>query len=229
MKNNEILLSGKPALRPQYKRSGRVDESILLARQDERERIGHELHDNVNQILTSALLYLSVLNKDCPEFEMLKNKAHDILTQGIEEIRRLSRGMVIDDLKESGLVGSIKCLIDELYATGLFNIHLVHSDLLHIEALSTPKKIAMFRIVQEQVKNIINYSKAKNIEISLHCTDLQFRMQIRDDGIGFDPATAKKGLGLSGIYERARLCNGKAHLASEPAGGCSLTVNFPLN
>jgi signal transduction histidine kinase len=152
----------------------------------------------------------------------------EILLIGIEEIRQLSRGMVMDDLKHEGLVGSIRNLINELYATKQYNLQFVHSELSSVESLDACKKIALFRIVQEQVKNIVKYSQAKNIQISLHCSDGQIRLQISDDGIGFDPAATKKGLGLSNIYERIGLYRGKVLLDSAPGRGCSLTVNIPL-
>ena len=203
-------------------------ETIIRAQQDERERIGHELHDNVNQILTSAHLYLTVLTRDCPEFEDVRRRTLDILLMGIEEIRQLSREMVMIDLKSEGLIGSIRNLVKDLYKTRLFNIQFVHSDISRVESLDGCKKIALFRTIQEQIKNIIKYSKSKNIQISLHRTDDQIRLQVCDDGIGFNPVTTKKGLGLSNIYERTRLFNGKVLLESAPGKGCSLIVNIPL-
>ncbi|HVV06145.1 MAG TPA: ATP-binding protein [Puia sp.] len=202
-------------------------EAIIRAQQDERERIGHELHDNVNQILTSAHLYLTVLTRDCPEFEDVRKRTIDILQMGIEAIRQLSKEMVMFDLKEEGLIGSISNLVKDLYKTKLFNILFIHSDASRVEALDKCRKIALFRVVQEQVKNIIKYSQSKNIQIALHCMDDQIRLLVRDDGIGFDPATTKKGLGLSNIYERAMLYKGKVLLDSAPGRGCSLIVNIP--
>jgi signal transduction histidine kinase len=215
-------------VQPAHKQLKKVAETIVRAQQEERARIGHELHDNVNQILTSAYLYLSILNRDCPQFEDVRKKAMEILLLGIEEIRQLSRDMVMDDLKHEGLIGSVRHLINEVYVTKLFNIQLVHSDISSIEALDCCKKIMLFRIIQEQVKNIIKYSHAKNIDISLDCCNDQFRLQVRDDGDGFDPATTKKGLGLSNIYERIKQYSGKVILDSAPGRGCSLIVNIPL-
>jgi len=201
--------------------------TIIRAQQDERERIGHELHDNVNQILTSAHLYLTMLTRDCPEFEDVRKRTMEILQMGIEAIRQLSKEMVMVDLKDEGLIGSIRNVVRDLYKTKLFNILFVHSDISRVEALDGCTKIALFRMVQEQIKNIIKYSQSKNIQISLHCTDDQIRLQVRDDGIGFDPTTTKRGLGLSNIYERASLYNGKVLLDSAPGRGCSLIVNIP--
>lgn len=210
------------------KQHTKVAESIIHAQQEERARIGHELHDNVNQILTSAHLYLNLLTPDNPEFEEIREKASDITLLAIEEIRDLSKDMVMPDFKEDGLVGSIQHLVDDLRYTKLFNIEFTHNDKWGIELLDPNKKITLFRIVQEQSKNIIRYSKAKNISISLHCSDDQVRLLIRDDGKGFDATTTRRGLGLSNIYERTRLYNGKVRLNTAPGKGCALIVNIPL-
>jgi signal transduction histidine kinase len=152
----------------------------------------------------------------------------EILQLGIEEIRNVSRSMVMPDLKAGGLVASIKELVEDLHFTKLFNIGFVYSNLSDIESLGQDKKVALYRIVQEQTKNIIKYSQAKNIEISLYRSSDQVRMLIKDDGIGFDPENTRRGLGLSNICERTRLSNGNAVLSAAPGKGCSIIINIPI-
>jgi len=126
-------------------------------------------------------------------------------------------------------VSSIRELVNDLRFVRLFNIRFVHSSSDDIEILSQHKKITLFRIIQEQTKNIVKYSTAKNVEISLHCCNNQVRLIIRDDGKGFDSQTTRRGLGLSNIYERTQLYNGKVMLTTAPGKGCSVIVNIPLN
>ncbi len=234
MQNNVIPMPARPDAqnteqRQVLRQQKTIAEAIIQAQQDERARIGNELHDNVNQILTCAHLYIATLERQHPDFEMLKKKAMDILFMGIEEIRSLSREMVMHDFQKDGLIGSVRNLLDDIRFTRAFTVQFVHSDINIIESLNPNIKITLFRIIQEQVKNIIRYSHGTNIQISLHCCDLQFRLQVKDDGAGFDPETTKRGLGLSNIYERTRLYNGKVILDSAPGRGCSLIVNIPLS
>ncbi|MDP4247309.1 MAG: ATP-binding protein, partial [Bacteroidota bacterium] len=77
--------------------------------------------------------------------------------------------------------------------------------------------------------NIIKYSKAKNVVIDLHCDEVQLRMEIADDGRGFDPKATRRGLGLSNIYERTSLYNGNVILDAAPGKGCTLIVNIPVS
>lgn len=229
MKSQENLLSNcQQLVRQQLRKQKMVAEAIIRAQQEERARIGHELHDNINQILTSVHLYISVLTKENPEFDEIKEKAIDILTLGIEELRKLSREMVMHDFGHQGLVGSISSLVNEINYSKTIKIQFVHSDLHQIETLDSNIKISIFRIVQEQTKNIIRHSKARTAWICLHRCEDQFRLQIRDDGIGFDPGKTRHGLGFSNIYERTGLYQGKVILNAAPGRGCSMIVNIPM-
>ncbi len=147
----------------------------------------------------------------------------------IEEIRVMSKEKIIPTLLCEGLVASINDIVEDLHFINPFNISFTHSKQCDIESISKSKKITIFRIIQEQVKNIIKYSKAKNVELSLDCTDNQLRLLIRDDGIGFDSINTRRGLGLSNIYERTRLDNGKVILNTSPGHGCSLMVNIAMD
>jgi signal transduction histidine kinase len=205
----------------------RETEAVMIAREDERTRIGYELHDNINQILVSGQLYLSLLKEGCDNFREIKDKTTNILNLAVEEIRKLSRDMVIPDLKEGGLVASIKDLINDLRFCDLFAIGFTHSNICDIELMNQSKKVALFRIIQEQTKNIVKYSKAKRVNIALDIDNDRVRLEIKDDGQGFDPNDTPKGLGLSNICERTRLYNGKMLLHTAPGKGCSVIVNIP--
>lgn len=228
MKHASIQFSRWVASVPRENTRKGVVASIVRAREDERTRIGHELHDNVNQILTSANLYLSVLKRDCAEFKDLIGKTMEIVQLGIEEIRKLSRNMVNDDMKQEGLVRRTHKLVEELEGSGMFNIRFEHSEPSAVEWIDDYKKITLFRIIQEQMKNIITYSHAHTIRISLFCGADQLRLQITDDGVGFDLATKGEGLGLSNIYRRVESYKGRVLVDTAPGKGCTLIVNIPV-
>lgn len=202
-------------------------EAIIRAQQEERARLGHELHDNVNQILASAQLFLSQLEPANQEFLYVKNKTAEILGLAIDEIRQLSRDMVIPNFLETGLTGSIRNLAEDLQYCKPFEIRFLHDRKKSIESLDEHRKIALFRIVQEQIKNIIKYARAKHVVIDLQGNEEHVRLEIADDGRGFDPATIRRGLGLSNIYERAKLYRGEVELESAPGRGCTLIVRLP--
>ncbi len=86
----------------------------------------------------------------------------------------------------------------------------------------------LFRIIQEQINNIIKYAIASVILIRLITDRDQVMLVVSDNGKGFDPLTIKKGLGLNNIISRAELFNGKAEIRSKPGEGCTLIVSVPI-
>lgn len=203
-----------------------ITETIFAVQEKERTRIGHELHDNVNQILSTAKLFTDMIVPSSPDGEQLKHKVSEYIISAIEEIRRLSREMVTPQLKENGLVASIKTLVADLKTSGTLHVLFHHCG--EVEELSSGKKVTFFRIVQEQVRNILKYSKAKNLTIDLQATEQDAVLIIRDDGVGFDPGQTRRGIGLSNIYERTRFYNGSVFIKTSPGKGCRLTVTIPL-
>jgi PAS domain S-box-containing protein len=209
------------------KKQKQIAETIIVAQQDERTRIGHELHDNINQILASAQLYLSMLKPENEDSSVCKDRTKDAINMAIEEIRKLSKELVMPNLHRDGLIAAINTLITDLNYAKLFAISFTHPDHCDVESLSVHKKITLFRIIQEQTKNIIKYSHAKNVNYILDCTDKYFRLLISDDGIGFDPNSTRRGIGLSNIYERTKLYNGQVNLTTAPEQGCTLEIKIP--
>ncbi|HTR28782.1 MAG TPA: ATP-binding protein [Puia sp.] len=204
-----------------------ITDSIVRAQQEERERIGHELHDNVNQILTTANLYLRLPEEEYYHSEDIRSKVAELTDCAIEEIRQLSRGLVNPHFNEVGLVGHITRLVEDIRHSASYKIQFTHDDRCDIELLEKDRKLALFRILQEQLKNIIRHARASQVRITLHCVESQVRLSIADDGQGFDAATTPHGLGLSNIYQRARLYHGEVSLETAPGKGCLLTVQMP--
>jgi signal transduction histidine kinase len=90
-------------------------------------------------------------------------------------------------------------------------------------------KLNIFRIVQEQLNNILKYAKATKIIISLLQNQTAVTLIISDNGIGFDTSKKQKGIGMANIKSRAGAYNGHAGFISEPGKGCVLTVAFSLS
>ena len=89
-------------------------------------------------------------------------------------------------------------------------------------------KLMLFRIIQEQVNNIIRHANANNIIITLEADATDLKLFIADDGKGYDPQLIKKGLGLTNIINRVELFDGNADIITSPGNGCFLQVRIPL-
>jgi PAS domain S-box-containing protein len=206
-------------------RQKEISETVIRVQEKERTRIGHELHDNVNQILSTTKMFVEMLTPANEEEKKIKERSIEYLLSSIEEIRKLSKELVMPQFKEKGLVESIYGVIDDIQLSSPLRIRFIHD--VENDLLSPGKKITFFRIVQEQLKNILKYSKAKQVDICLHCKDENAQLVIKDDGIGFDPKQTQKGIGLSNIHDRTRFYNGSVDIDSAPGKGCIITVTIP--
>jgi signal transduction histidine kinase len=205
-----------------------VAVAVLQAKEQERKRIGLELHDNVNQILFTCKLYLDLIKPALRKDIELKNKTLEFILMAIEEIRLLSKGLVSVPSPENGLIPCIMHLLEELRVTDLFKINFRVGDENQIESIDDNLKLTLFRIVQEQLKNIIKYSRAEQVCLHLSIIDEKVHLLIEDDGVGFDPAVPRKGIGLSGICERTKIYHGLVDIKTRPGQGCRVAVVIPM-
>jgi two-component system sensor histidine kinase UhpB len=201
-------------------------EAVLNAQEHERKIIGEELHDNINQILTAIKINLGfVLGHDELRKDLV-SRCLDNANLAIEEVRKLSRALILpSNLRELGLISSLKILIRDIQTVTALNISLDASEL-NEEDLSEEQKTALYRIAQEQMNNILKHAHASNVSIHLSGGEGRAELSISDDGKGFDPAAKKKGVGLYNISNRVKLFNGNVIIDSAPGKGCTISVEI---
>lgn len=205
-----------------------ITQATIDGQEKERLEIGKELHDNINQHLNTTRLYLEVAGeKATGQVKEMISLAHKNLAMIVNEIRRLSQSLVPPTLGDIGLVESIQDLCDSLRRTHSFNVGFQHRQFTG-EGLPENMKLMIFRIIQEQVSNIINHARARTIRIRLQSDAETVVFSVEDDGQGFDPQRYKKGMGLRNIVNRAGLFGGTVDIKAGPDKGCTVTVTIPL-
>jgi signal transduction histidine kinase len=190
----------------------------------ERQEIGKELHDNINQHLTTNRLYLEMARDKVTgeSFEII-NLVHQGLSDIIKELRQLSQSLVPTALGDIGLIESVQEICNSLKRTHKGSINFFHRHF-NEKQLSDNQKLMFFRIVQEQVNNILRHADADTIQIRLQSDAEYITLSVTDNGKGFDSSNYKKGFGLINIINRAGLFNGKVEVNTSPGKGCAITV-----
>ncbi len=220
----------KKLLRQELNKQKLVAQAVVDAQEKERSLIGKELHDNINQILSTAKLYLEVARNDEKERISLIDMSTQGISDAINEIRTISRSLVPSSIGDLGLVESIQDLVESIKLTRKLNVEFYYHPGID-DLMSEQQKLMIFRIAQEQVNNVMKHAQAKNLIIELFAEDNMINISISDDGKGFDPEQVrhKKGVGLFNITSRAELFNGKVSINSAPGKGCTLNINIPIS
>lgn len=203
-----------------------ITEAVIRVQEKERYEISRELHDNVNQQLTVAMMYIATAEKGTGNAEALLKQSSSFIYNAIEEIRKLSKALVTPLIKDFGLCKAIDGLMEDIQATNTLHLDFFYGSF-YEEDISYEFKLNIFRIVQEQMNNIIKHAKAKQVVIELY-RDEVIKLSIIDDGVGFDTKMKRKGIGLNNIGTRTELYAGKIDIHSEPGSGCKVKIEFPI-
>lgn len=206
-----------------------ITEAIVEAKEMERSDIGKELHDNVNQLLGASMLYLDMARKDITNGEIYLIHSSEYTFTAIEEIRKLTKGLMTDTIKDFGLCAAIEHIASETMAAYSVKIHCKLKTSLE-RSMSDKFKMNAFRIVQEQLTNILRHASASDIHITTTEANGKFTLSIADNGIGFDnkKKSGTMGIGISNITSRAEYYRGKVRFITEPGNGCRLVITFPV-
>lgn len=203
-----------------------VVREVLKAQENERNKIGQELHDNVNQILASTKLYLHMAYTDHPNnIEFIKTSM-DFLDEAVSEIRKLS-SKEVTPMKEIHLTELINASLGSIqqhsgirtsFTYKVSNTLLIDEDL----------KLNLYRIVQEQLNNILRHARASSLTVSMEELNGCIALTISDNGRGFDPAKDRKGIGISNMINRVTSYNGEIDIKSLPGNGCTVSIKIPI-
>lgn len=203
-----------------------ITDAVLTAQENERVSMGKELHDNVNQVLAMAKLYVQMAKKDEKNRGAYLDESCGFIINAIEEIRTISQTLIIPGMHSIGLFDSIKFLLNDLVKVHPIKIKFDENGI-DEEKLNEKQQLNIFRIVQAQLNNILQHAKATAASIDLRMDEKEIILVISDNGVGFDASGNKKGVGIRNIMSRAEVCHGSAEIESKPGKGFQLKVILP--
>lgn len=206
-----------------------LTRAIIRTQENERYELGAELHDNICQILASTHISMGVLSKSVnPEGKELFQQCRDYISLATQEIRNLSHRLAPAFYNDSTLEEGFNVLLNTANVEEKYNVNLYFDEAVKKANLTKDLQMNLYRILQEQLRNIVKYADCKNIDVDLLISNNKLKMRVADDGCGFDIATAKGGIGLSNMRRRIELFEGKFDVYSSPGNGCELVIDIPL-
>lgn len=204
-----------------------MSRKLIQAQEQERARIGRELHDDINQRLAMLALELEQLQDNYPEVRSRVQELRKETAEISNDVQALSHELHSSKLEYLGVVAGMKSWCKEFSERQSMEIDF------KTEVSSTlPLEVglSLFRVIQEALHNAQKHSGVKRIELQLREDSGEIHLVVSDLGRGFDLETAMqgRGLGLTSMGERVRLMNGTISIESKPMCGTTIHVRVPL-
>jgi signal transduction histidine kinase len=206
--------------------------SLLFAQEEERRRLSHELHDELNQRLALLEVSLQSLENRTEQPEDLRTHLQ-VLRKNVadlsDDLRRIAYRLHPSMLDDLGLVAAVESFCEEFSAREKIQVRFTEKYV--PENIPAPVALTLYRIMQEGLRNVAKHSRAKRATVTLAGEDSRVILAIRDAGAGFDPAVErlKGGLGIRGMQERMELLGGELTIRSAPGRGTELTATARLD
>ncbi|HEX2204682.1 MAG TPA: ATP-binding protein [Longimicrobium sp.] len=210
-----------------------VAARALNAAEEERKRIARELHDETAQMLAALLIRIRVVRgaRDPGAVDALLEDMRREVGQALEGIRRFARGLRPPALDELGLVPALESHLRQLEEIAGLRITLDAAPL--GDALPPEAELALYRIVQEALSNVVRHAHATRADVRIEAEDGRAVVTVEDDGHGFEPGRVMSreggGLGLFGMNERAAYLGGRVEVTSAPGAGTRVRAEIPLS
>ncbi|MCF7785731.1 MAG: HAMP domain-containing protein [Prosthecobacter sp.] len=207
-----------------------LERAVIDTAENERRRIGHELHDGIGQQLTAVLMAINGLHDElqakAPAFAEHAQHASRSLREALAEVRGLSHGLAPVPLWEQGLEHALQALAD--VTTRSSGVRCVFECPAHIMEISEATACNLYRIAQEAVNNALKHADSGEIRIGLECRDGFLVLEIDDDGCGLPEVPVDGGgIGFRIMQHRTEVMGGRMEHGAPPAGGTRIAVHIP--
>jgi two-component system, NarL family, sensor histidine kinase UhpB len=199
--------------------SERRDSALraLAAQEGERRRIARELHDQVGQALTAAMLRLDRVDIQ---------EAKEGLRAALEEVREIAGRLRPEALDDLGLSNALRALVASAARDARLDVTpRIDAGL---PALTAEQELVVYRVAQEALTNALRHSGARALRFSLRAESDEVVLTVADDGQGFDPALVSTASGIRGMRERALLVRARLEVDSAPGEGTAVRLRTPL-
>lgn len=216
------------ASREQLRRLAAHQESI---KEQERQRIARELHDELGGLLTGIKAYVSVAaqraagegSAACP----LLADAAALAQNAIDTMRRVVTDLRPSVLDQLGIWAALEWCTDQAAQRSGLECHCTVADDVAALALDGERSIMLFRIAQEALTNVVRHARAGHVRVDVRRSEGALALTVEDDGCGIDGPIAPDAWGIRGMQERARQFGGTLTVAPRPGGGTRLALRLP--
>ncbi|MEX0720904.1 MAG: PAS domain-containing sensor histidine kinase [Balneolaceae bacterium] len=208
----------------------KLEQEILEVSEQERQRIGRDMHDDLGQLLTVATMTAQMLehdlkSKDAEDAKKMHELANLIKTTA-ERSRTLSHGLVPFNVEKNGLDNALKDLADDI--SKMYDIDVCYTGDHNLLIKNKSMVVHIYRIAQEAINNAVKHGKATSIEVELSSAGDYISLHVKDNGSGFhEPGATSEGIGIRTMNFRANMIGGDLKISSEKGKGTEIICEIP--
>lgn len=207
----------------------RLEQEILNASEQERQRIGRDLHDDLGQLLSVATLTAQMLEREMKSKNMQEAKKIEelagILKTAGERSRSLSHGLIPFNVEHNGLDDALQELTSNV--SKMYDIDIHYAGNQDILQTNNSTAVHIYRIAQEAINNAVKHSNATSIEVELSSSGNHITLRVKDNGRGFPESEVSKGIGMRIMNFRANMIRGDLKITSEKGKGTEIICPVP--
>ena len=201
----------------------RLSRRLVAMQEEEWQRIGRELHDEVGQVVTALSMIIAAARNDPPRAQALLDDTAELLRRLRDSVHTLSRDLVAP-LQDTDIVAALRSHIDGFARRTGLPIEFTADD---VNGLNDAVAVAIFRIVQEALTNVVRHARASHAMVHVEVADA-LHIEVADDGEGFDDDRASRGAGMWGMRQRALLVGGQLTIETAAGAGTRVLLRLPL-
>ena len=206
-----------------------ITRAIYTAAENERAYLSKELHDSVNQKLTATLFNLKRIAKSLAEESDLLNHSVELIHDSMNEIRDLSRNLVGKELLRIDFEEAINQIVYTTTESLQDFKYVLDIDKECNQLINNDLKVNIYRIIQEQMQNIIKHSNATNVKLEASIMKgNMLKLVTTDNGKGFNIKLKQNGIGIINIKNRVTSFNGSCEIITSPKHGCKYNIEISL-
>lgn len=197
------------------------------------QQIAEELHDNIGQLLTVAVMRLNALEDEIadPDAQQSVQQTRELIRTIIADVRTLSKTLDFNTVQRFGLLPSLTLELERIQRTGRIQTQLITTG--DSYPLGEQADIVLLRMAQESLNNALKHAHARNLTVSTDYQPNAFLLTIADDGRGFNAEDAaarplgQAGAGLGNLYRRAGMLGGTCTIVSQAGTGTRVEIQLP--
>lgn len=212
-------------LKAEQKFQNEISKSQIEINEQALKNISWELHDNIGQLLSTAILQLNILHARIEEAhgEEIQD-INQLVSKSLNEIRLLSRTLNHETVGKMGIVRSVQMELERFEKLKFLQTELVVTG--EEKRLTQQNGIIIFRILQEFFANVIKHSMAQHLYVRLEFGKRKLHILAQDDGVGFDEESVLHGSGLINMKSRSEMIGASCTFDSAPNKGVILSIDY---